>query len=185
MMYRLRVSSPISGILVLTTAMSAAYTCVKLGDAICAFITERQKIPRPRTRFSENTSGMMFLMFDVLICARQRRPRSARARDKRTASGVCAHLVDQTVDTLPQSIPLHALVVLVLFVRAQRRGHCLQFVWRDVHAALRKASQTSSQQREARQRSMQLPAMSIQSRTQERNASNGNIERTDFPRAAA
>mmetsp|Transcript_11553 Transcript_11553/g.28291 ORF Transcript_11553/g.28291 Transcript_11553/m.28291 type:complete len:258 (-) Transcript_11553:26-799(-) len=59
-------SSPSSGNLVLTTATSAAYTGENAGEASCDFIMERQNRPRPRTRFSRNTSASMFLMLVML-----------------------------------------------------------------------------------------------------------------------
>ena len=45
-----------------TTATSAAKIGEKCGDAICDFITDRAKRPRPRIMFSANSSGRMFFM---------------------------------------------------------------------------------------------------------------------------
>ena len=59
---RLSSSSPTSGILVFTTATSAAYTCVKPGDAICAFIRERMSSARPRMMFSRSSSSTICFM---------------------------------------------------------------------------------------------------------------------------
>lgn len=39
---------------------------VKAGEAIWDFMMERQSRPRPRTRFSANTSGRMCLMLEAL-----------------------------------------------------------------------------------------------------------------------
>lgn len=55
-----------SGNLVLMAATSAAYTCVKVGEAICAFIMALTSNPRPRIRFSLNSSITMFEMFETL-----------------------------------------------------------------------------------------------------------------------
>jgi hypothetical protein len=56
-------SSPTWGSFVFTTATRAAKTGVNGKLADCAFITLRQNNPRPRTRFSSNSSGTMSLMF--------------------------------------------------------------------------------------------------------------------------
>ena len=63
---RLSTSSPISGNLALTTATRAAKTLLNCGEAIWAFITERASSPRPRTRFSEKSSGRTAVRLEAL-----------------------------------------------------------------------------------------------------------------------
>jgi hypothetical protein len=56
----------IYGNLVLITAINAAYTCVKFGEAICALIIERANNPFPRSIFSFNSSTTTFWMLEML-----------------------------------------------------------------------------------------------------------------------
>jgi len=54
-----------------TTATRAAYTCVKVGEAACAFMQARANRPRPRTRFSSKSSSTiiwMLLTLTLLMC---------------------------------------------------------------------------------------------------------------------
>ena len=55
-----------SGNLVLTAASRAAYTCVKVGLAIYAFMIALARSPLPRIRFSLKSSMMMLEMFETL-----------------------------------------------------------------------------------------------------------------------
>mmetsp|Transcript_22594 Transcript_22594/g.89424 ORF Transcript_22594/g.89424 Transcript_22594/m.89424 type:complete len:204 (+) Transcript_22594:1553-2164(+) len=69
-MRRASSSSPTCGILVFTTAMSAAKTRVNVGDTCWAFMSALQRRPRPRMMFSRKSSSirfMMLLVFTLLI----------------------------------------------------------------------------------------------------------------------
>ena len=54
------------GNFVLMMAARAAYTCVKVGEAVWAWMTDWTSRPRPRTMFSAKSSRTMTAMFGEL-----------------------------------------------------------------------------------------------------------------------
>jgi hypothetical protein len=112
---------------VLTIATKAAKTGVKGNDEDCARMTDREKRPFPRIRFSPNSSGTTCLMFETLTY-----PVSHTSililRDG-------TYLVNHTIYTLSQGIPTQSLVFRARLVFCRFRLHRPQPRWWDVRSS--------------------------------------------------
>lgn len=111
----------------LTIATKAAKTGVKGNEDDCARMTDREKRPFPRIRFSPNSSGTTCLMFETLTYPVSHTS-IPRLRDR-------TYLVDHTVYTLSQGIPTQSLVFRARLVFCRFRLHRPQPRWWDVRSS--------------------------------------------------
>lgn len=129
-MSRTSTSSPTCGSFVLTIATRAAKTGVNGRDEAWARIIDLANRPFPRIKFSPNNSGTTCLIFETLTCVHQ-----SCSFQEDISESLATHLVDHTVDTLPECVPAQPLVLWAHLVLRSLGLHRPQPRWWDVRAS--------------------------------------------------